>query len=854
MYTKNDTISDINIEEEMQHSYIDYSMSVIVGRALPDVRDGMKPGARRILFSMRQMGLFHNRPYKKCAYVVGDVLGKYHPHGDTAVYDTLVRMAQPFSLRYMLVDGQGNFGSIDGDNAAAYRYTECRLRGIAEELLADIDKNTVEMVKNYNGELDEPSVLPARIPNLLLNGSTGIAVGMATNIPPHNLRELADAIICLIDSPEAGVEDLMKHVRGPDFPTGGIICGRQPILDMYRTGRGQIRLRGKAGIEEGKQGKDSIVITEIPYVVNKSALVENMARLVQEKTLDGIADIRDESNRDGIRIVVELKRGAVPKVMLNNIFKHTQLQTTFGAILLAIDRGRPRVMNLKEMLQCFVNHRFEVITRRTRFDLEKAEARAHILEGLKIALDNLDAVVKIIRQSRNRDEAKTQLMSRFGLSEVQAGAILDMRLYQLTGLERDKLESEYQELIKLISLLQDILANKNKVLGLIKEDLLQIKDSYGDERRTEIVPDEGEVNIEDLIADRSCIITISHSGYIKRVPVNTYRAQHRGGKGVTGMDTKEEDYVEELFVASMHDHILFFTEAGRVYWERVYEIPEAGRASRGKAIVNLLELKDDERIATMVRVRDMPENEYLVMATAKGILKKTSLGDFKNQRRGGIIAINIDEGDRLIGVKHTNGANEILLATRRGMSLRFHESELREQGRATRGVKGIELDEDDELIDLELMDPKATFMVCTENGYGKRTEFGEYRVQHRAGRGIMTVRTSDKNGLMVGAHSVMENDALMLITAKGKMIRMKVRDVRVISRVTQGVKLIDLDEGDTVVALTTVEPEDDEAETDAPEAAPDAAPNAAPEAAPEAAPDAEAGPDGAPGAAPDAPA
>ncbi|NLE66912.1 MAG: DNA gyrase subunit A [Lentisphaerae bacterium] len=840
MYTKNDTISDINIEEEMQHSYIDYSMSVIVGRALPDVRDGMKPGARRILFSMRQMGLFHNRPYKKCAYVVGDVLGKYHPHGDTAVYDTLVRMAQPFSLRYMLVDGQGNFGSIDGDNAAAYRYTECRLRGIAEELLADIDKNTVEMVKNYNGELDEPSVLPARIPNLLLNGSTGIAVGMATNIPPHNLRELVDAIICLIDSPEAGVEDLMKHVRGPDFPTGGIICGRQPILDMYRTGRGQIRLRGKAGIEEGKQGKESIVITEIPYVVNKSALVENMARLVQEKTLDGIADIRDESNRDGIRIVVELKRGVVPKVMLNNIFKHTQLQTTFGAILLAIDRGRPRVMNLKEMLQCFVNHRFEVITRRTRFDLEKAEARAHILEGLKIALDNLDAVVKIIRQSRNRDEAKTQLMSRFGLSEVQAGAILDMRLYQLTGLERDKLESEYQELIKLISLLQDILANKNKVLGLIKEDLLQIKDSYGDERRTEIVPDEGEVNIEDLIADRSCIITISHSGYIKRVPVNTYRAQHRGGKGVTGMDTKEEDYVEELFVASMHDHILFFTEAGRVYWERVYEIPEAGRASRGKAIVNLLELKDDERIATMVRVRDMPENEYLVMATAKGILKKTSLGDFKNQRRGGIIAINIDEGDRLIGVKHTNGANEILLATRRGMSLRFHESELREQGRATRGVKGIELGEDDELIDLELMDPKATFMVCTENGYGKRTEFGEYRVQHRAGRGIMTVRTSDKNGLMVGAHSVMENDALMLITAKGKMIRMKVRDVRVISRVTQGVKLIDLDEGDTVVALTTVEPEDDEAETDAPEAASNAAP--------EAAPDAEAGPAGAPGA------
>ena len=567
MYTRNDTIADINIEEEMQHSYIDYSMSVIVGRALPDVRDGMKPGARRILFSMRQMGLFHNRPYKKCAYVVGDVLGKYHPHGDSAVYDTLVRMAQPFSLRYMLVDGQGNFGSIDGDSAAAYRYTECRLRGIAEELLADIDKNTVEMVKNYNGELDEPSVLPARIPNLLLNGSTGIAVGMATNIPPHNLGELADAIVCLIDTPEAAIEDLMKHLKGPDFPTGGIICGCRPIFDMYRTGRGQIRLRGKAGIEEGKQGKESIVITEIPYVVNKSALVENMAHLVQEKVLEGVADIRDESNRDGIRIVVELKRGVVPKVLLNNIFKHTQLQTTFGALLLAIDRGRPQVMNLREMLQSFVNHRVEVITRRTRFDLEKAEARAHILEGLKIALDNLDAVVKIIRQSRNRDDARSQLMSRFGLSEIQAGAILDMRLYQLTGLEREKLDAEYQDLIKLISALQDILANKNKVLGLIKEDLLQIKADYGDERRTEIVPDEGEVNIEDLIADRSCIITISHSGYIKRVPVNTYRAQHRGGKGVTGMDTKEEDYVEELGQHA-RPHPLFH-RGGRVYWERV---------------------------------------------------------------------------------------------------------------------------------------------------------------------------------------------------------------------------------------------------------------------------------------------
>lgn len=810
MYTRNDTISNINIEQEMQNSYIDYSMSVIVGRALPDVRDGMKPGARRILFSMRQMGLLHNRPYKKCAYVVGDVLGKYHPHGDTAVYDTLVRMAQPFSLRYMLVDGQGNFGSIDGDSAAAYRYTECRLRNIAEELLADIDKNTVDMNKNYNGELDEPSVLPARIPNLLLNGSTGIAVGMATNIPPHNLRELVDAVICLIDTPDATIDDLMKHVKGPDFPTGGIICGCKPILEMYRTGRGQMRVRGKAGIEEGKQGRETIIITELPYIVNKAKLVENMAHLVQEKVLEGISDIRDESNRHGIRIVVELKRGVVPKVLLNNIFKHTQLQTTFGAILLAIDHGRPKIMNLKELLQCFINHRFEVITRRTRFDLEKAEARAHILEGLKIALDNLDAVVKIIRNSKNRDEARAQLMSRFALSEIQAGAILDMRLYQLTGLERDKLEAEYQDLIKLISYLQEILANKNKVFGLIKEDLLHIRASYGDERRTDIVPDEGEVNIEDLIADRSCIITVSHTGYIKRVPVNTYRAQHRGGKGVTGMDTKDEDYVEQLFVASMHEHILFFTETGRIYWEKVYEIPEAGRAARGKAIVNMLELKADERIATMVRVRAFPENEFLVMATAKGILKKTNLSDFKNPRRDGIIAINIDEGDRLIGVKHTTGSNEILLATRKGMSLRFHESELRELGRATRGVKGIQLDEDDELIDLEVMDPKATFMVCTEKGYGKRTSFEEYRVQHRAGRGIMTIRTSEKTGLMIGAHSVMENDALMIITANGMMIRINVRDVRIISRVTQGVKLIDIGDDDKVVSLTTVEPEDDE--------------------------------------------
>ncbi|MBU4201419.1 MAG: DNA gyrase subunit A [Verrucomicrobia bacterium] len=809
MYTQNEIVGNINIEDEMQRSYIDYSMSVIIGRALPDVRDGMKPGARRILFAMWQLGLMHNRPFKKCAYVVGEVLGKYHPHGDTAVYDTLVRMAQPFSLRYMLVDGQGNFGSIDGDNAAAYRYTESRLQKIAEEMLVDIDKRTVPMVKNYNGELDEPSVLPARLPNLLLNGSTGIAVGMATNIPPHNLGEVVDALIVLIDNPEATIEDLMKHVKGPDFPTGAIICGKQPILSMYKTGRGQIHVRGRAGIEEGKQGKECIIVSEIPYTVNKASLIEHIAELVNDKTLEGIGDIRDESNKDGIRVVIELKRGSIPKVILNNLFKHTQLQTTFGAIMLAIDHGRPKVLNLKEILQCFIAHRFTVITRRTQFDLEKAEARAHILEGLKIALANLDAIVKIIKSSKNRDMARDELIKRFGLSEIQANAILDMRLYQLTGLERDKLEAEYLELIKLISYLKDLLANKEKIYGLMKIDLLEIKEQYGDARRTEIVPDEGEVNIEDLIADRSCIITISHTGYIKRVPVGTYKAQRRGGKGVAGMETKEEDFVEHLFVATTHDYILFFTTGGRIYWEKVYEIPEAGRTARGKAIVNLLELKSDEQIAAMVRVRAFPETEFLVMATEKGVVKKTNLSEFANPRRDGIIAINIDPGDRLIGVKLTSGQNDVMLASRKGMSLRFNESELKDQGRATRGVIGIRLDKDDKLENLEIVDPKATFFICTENGYGKRTSFNEYRDQHRGGKGIYSIRSSDRNGAVVGAHTVMEKDCLMLITAKGKMIRMQVSDIRVISRVTQGVRLIDLDEGDTLVSATTVEPEDE---------------------------------------------
>ena len=810
MYTRNELVGNINIEDEMQRSYIDYSMSVIIGRALPDARDGMKPGARRILFAMRNLGLLHNRPYKKCAYVVGEVLGKYHPHGDSSVYDTLVRMAQYFAMRYMLVDGQGNFGSIDGDNAAAYRYTESRLTSMAEEMLADIDKNTVDMIPNYNGDLMEPSVLPSRVPNLLLNGSTGIAVGMATNIPPHNLGELVDALVFLIDHENASIDDLMKYVKGPDFPTGGILCGLKPIADMYRTGRGLLKVRGRAGIEEGKQGKESIIITEIPYAVNKATLITNIAYLVQEKKLEGISDLRDESNKDGIRIVIELKRGVVAKVVLNNLYKHTQLQTTFGAIMLAIDHGRPKIMNLRELLEAYLDHRYDVIKRRTQFDLDKAEARAHILEGLKIALDHLDEVVKIIRGSKDRDNARAQLMSKFGLSEIQSNAILDMRLYQLTGLERGKIEAEYLELIKLISFLRDLLASREKLFAVIKADLIEVRKQYADERQTSLVPDEGEVNIEDLIADRGYVITISHTGYIKRTAVSTYKAQRRGGKGVAGMETKEEDYVEHLFVANTHDYILFFTSAGRVYWEKVYEIPEASRASKGKALVNLLNVQSGETVAAMVKVREFAENQFIVFATEKGVVKKTNLGAFSNPRSAGIISIAIDEGDRLIGVKQTEGHNEIVLTTHDGMSIRFKEDELRDQGRDTRGVCGITLSDKDHVIGLEIVDPRATFLVCTENGYGKRTGFDEYRIQKRSGKGLMTIRTSDRNGSIVGAHAVQEGDALMLITAQGQMIRMPVADVRTISRVTQGVRLINLDEGDKLVAATRVEPEDDD--------------------------------------------
>ncbi|MGQ9661160.1 MAG: DNA gyrase subunit A [Kiritimatiellia bacterium] len=805
--TTTERIVETNIDEELRTAYIDYSMSVIVGRALPDARDGLKPVHRRVLYAMHELGNTHNRPYKKSARVVGDVIGKYHPHGEAAVYDAIVRLAQDFSMRYPLIDGQGNFGSLDGDPPAAMRYTEVRMERLAEELLADLDKETVDFGPNYDESLQQPLVLPCKFPNLLINGSTGIAVGMATNIPPHNLNEVVDALVHLIDHPDCSIEDLLRYLKGPDFPTGGVICGTAPILEMYKTGRGQFKLRGRASIEENSHGKEAVIITEIPYTVNKANLIESIARLVEDKTLEGVTDVRDESNREGIRIVLELRRGTIPKVILNNLYKHTQLEITFGAILLALDHNRPRVMNLKDLMHCFVQHRLEVITRRSQFELKKAEARAHILEGLKIALDHLDAVVKIIRQAANRDAARQALMKNYRLSEAQANAILDMRLYQLTGLERNKIEEEYLQLIKTISYLKDLLANEAKVYQLIKDELLEIRKQYGDARRTDIAPTEDEIAIEDLVADRGWVITISHAGYIKRVPLDAYRAQRRGGKGVSGMTTREEDYVEHVFAANTHDYILFFTAAGRVYAQKVYEIPEAGRAARGKAIVNLLSIKSEEKIAAMIRVREFSDASHLVMATARGVVKKTRLSDFRNIRRDGIIAIKVDQDDRLIEVKLTNGQDEIILLTRNGMSIRFSENQLRPQGRATRGVKGITLRKDDVVENMTIVNPQATYLICTENGYGKRTNFDEYRPQRRGGIGIIAIRTSERNGPVVGAHAVMETDSLMLITAQGKMIRMRVNEVRLTGRTTQGVRLINLEPGDKLVSATTVEPD-----------------------------------------------
>ncbi len=815
-----DRIELIHIEEEMQRDYIDYSMSVIVGRALPDARDGLKPVNRRILYAMKEGGWLHSRPFVKCARVVGEVMGKFHPHGDSAVYDALVRQAQLFSMRYPTIDSQGNFGSIDGDPPAAYRYTECRLNRLAEDLLADIDKDTVDMRLNFDEKLEEPSVLPCRIPHLLANGSTGIAVGMATNIPPHNLDELIDGLIHLIQNPDCSIRGLMQFVKGPDFPTGGIVRGVNEIIKMYETGRGLVRIRGVAEIEEDARGKETILISELPYTVNKANLVAKIAELVREKKIEGISDVRDESDKDGIRVVIEIKRNAMASIVLNNLYKQTLLESTFGAILLAIDHGRPKVMNLKELLKAFLDHRFEVVTRRTQFDLAKAEARAHILEGLLIALDHMDEVVRIIRASSSRDEARTGLIARFAFTEIQANAILEMRLYQLTGLERDKVQGEYDEIQKLIAYLQSLLADPKLIYGVIQDDLLEMRKVYGNPRRTQITADDSEINYEDLIEDKASVITISHQGYIKRVPADTYREQKRGGRGIKAMTTKDEDFVESLFFASTHDILLCFTEKGRVFWKKVYEIPESPRGSKGKAIVNLLDLQDNEKITAFIRIREFDPAQNLVFVTRNGVAKKTNLADFRNVRASGIKAIEVDDDDLLVSVRLTSGDDELMVITSGGMCVRFHEQDLREQGRATRGVRGIRLRESQHVVSLDVVDPDATLLTVCENGFGKRTPVGEYRGTKRGGVGVRSILVNARNGEVAQACIVREDEAILLITEQGVAIRMKVEDLRPMGRGTQGVRLVRLDEGDRLVAVIPVERgADDEEETVKPEEA-----------------------------------
>jgi len=793
------------IEDEMKKSYIDYAMSVIVARALPDVRDGLKPVQRRILVAMDELGLGHNRPFRKSAKITGDVNGNYHPHGTSAIYDAMVRMAQDFSLRYPLVDGQGNFGSIDGDSAAAERYTEARLTRVAEDLMADIKKETVDFVPNYDETRQEPTVLPAKLPNLLMNGASGIAVGMATNIPPHNLRELVDGIIRVIDDPDVKGEDLIRIVTGPDFPTGGIIFGRSGIHDAYLTGRGRIIVRARANVETHQNGSESIVLTEIPFMVNKTNLIEAIADLVRSGKIEGIRDIRDESDRDGIRVVLDLKREAQAPVILNQLYKRTQMQTTFGAILLALVDGVPRVLTLKEMMQRFIAHREDVIVRRTKFDLAKAEARAHILEGLKKALDHIDEIVQLIKKASDVDHARTQLMKRFRLSEIQAQAILDMRLQRLTGLQRKKIEEEYKETIKLIAYLKGILESRAKVLGIIKEDLLAAAEAYGDERRTEIVDATTDFAIEDLIAEEDMAISISHTGYIKRLPVGTYRRQRRGGKGVTGMGTKEDDFVEHMLIASTHDYLLFFTQSGQVHWLRVHEIPQVGRAAKGKAIVNILELKPGEKLRAFVPVREFDDEHYVVMATKNGVVKKTRLSAFSHPRRGGIRAMSIDDGDELIDAAMTDGNCDILLAKKMGKAIRFHERDIREMGRGARGVRGTVLEQGDEVVDMAVVvGQTGTILSVTANGFGKRTKLSDYRVIKRGGKGVISIKTTKRNGPVVAVKVVNDGDELMIMTAQGQMIRLPVSGISVIGRNTQGVRVINLNPGDRVTDVACV--------------------------------------------------
>jgi len=810
MYAQNEKLTPVYIEDEMKASYISYAMSVIVGRALPDARDGLKPVHRRILYAMKDLGLEHTKPYKKCARIVGEVLGKYHPHGDTAVYDSLVRMVQDFSLRYPLLDGQGNFGSIDGDLSAAMRYTECRMASIADEMLIDIDKDTVKFAPNFDETLEEPMVLPARLPNLLVNGSSGIAVGMATNIPPHNLNEIVDAIIELIDNPDIAIKDLMKIVKGPDFPTGGIICGREGIKNAYETGRGLLKVHARANIEKQKQGKEAIIVTEIPYQVNKSKLIENIAGLVQDKKIEGISDIRDESDREGMRIVIEVKRDQNAEIILNHLYKHTQMEESFGIIMLALVDNKPKVLNLKEILEAYIKHRREIVRKRTQFELNKAEKRAHILEGLKIALDHLTQIIKTIRESKDPKVALAALMKNFDLSEVQAQAILEMQLQRLTALERDKIENEYLELIKKIEMYKAILKSEKKILEIVKDEAIELKKKYGDERRTEIVGKVEDIEIEDLIKEEDMVITISHAGYIKRLPVGSYRKQKRGGVGVTGIDMKEEDFVEHLFVASTHEYILFFTNKGKVYWLKVYEIPQAGRAARGKAVINLLQLEQGETISSYVRVKEFKEGKFLVMSTKNGLIKKTDLMAYSNPRKGGIIGITVEKDDELIKVKWTEGNQDIFIATEQGKAIRFSESQVRDMGRSAMGVRGIRLGKKDRVIAMEIVVPTATILTVTSQGFAKRTPADEYRKQSRGGKGIKNVNVTKKNGEAVGLKMVNEDDELMVITQKGMIVRCPVKDIRTTGRSAQGVRIIRLDSGDGVASIARVSPEERE--------------------------------------------
>jgi len=792
----------VNIEDEMRKSYMDYAMSVIVGRALPDIRDGLKPVHRRILYAMQDLGNFWNKSYKKSARIVGDVIGKYHPHGDVAVYDSIVRMAQSFSLRYPLIDGQGNFGSQDGDPAAAMRYTEVRMSEIASELLADIDKETIDFVPNYDGTIGEPSILPAKTPNLLINGSSGIAVGMATNIPPHNIKEVIDGTTALIKKPDLSMDELMKIIPGPDFPTAGFIYGREGIREAYRTGRGILQLRARTFIEKKARGeKECIIISEIPYQVNKSRLIERIAELVQEKKIEGISDLRDESDREGVRIVIELKRNEITKVVLNQLYQHTQMQITFGIIMLALVDNLPKILNLKELLNHFIDYRKVIILRRTAYELKKAEHRAHILEGLKIAISNLDKIIALIRSSANPGVAREGLMKKFKLSQIQAQAILDMRLQRLTALERDKIDEEYLEVGKFIKRLKQILDKEALVQEIIIEELTETRKKYGDERKTEITEKEAAINIEDLIIEEDMVVTITHNGYIKRNPISLYRSQRRGGKGVTGITTRQEDFVEDMFVASTHSYILFFTNTGKVFWQKIYEIPQAGRAAMGKAIVNLLHLSSEETIAAILPVREFEEGKYIVMATKKGLIKKTSLMAYSRPRAGGIIALGIDNGDELIAARVTDGNREIFLGSKKGKAIRFKEQAVRPMGRTARGVRSMMVGKDDEIIGMESIGEGESILTITENGFGKRTNTSEYRIQGRGGLGIITIRTTARNGNVIGMKQVTNDDEVMFITNHGKIIRIKISGISVIGRNTQGVKLIGVKKDEKVVGI-----------------------------------------------------